>query len=67
MIALGLSVGVTIVPQQHRLFALVPTAAPVAVGLNASGIYVGSAFGAALGGGVLALAGVAAVRSRLLL
>jgi MFS transporter, DHA1 family, inner membrane transport protein len=61
MIVLGLSVGMTIVPQQHRLFALVPTVAQVAVGLNGSGIYIGSALGAALGGGVLALAGVTAL------
>ncbi len=61
LLVLGLSVGVTIVPQQHRLFALVPAVATVALGLNGSGIYIGSALGAALGGGVLALAGVTAL------
>ncbi|MCL6550580.1 MAG: MFS transporter [Acidothermus cellulolyticus] len=55
MAALGLSVGLTIVPQQHRLFATVPALASVAVGLNGSSIYVGTAIGAAVGG--LALAG----------
>ena len=61
LLVLGLSVGVTIVPQQHRSFALVPAVATVALGLNGSGIYIGSALGAALGGGVLALAGVTAL------
>ena len=61
LIALGLSVGITVIPQQHRLFALVPSVATVAVGLNGSGIYIGSALGAALGGGILALAGAAAL------
>jgi len=50
MAALGLAVGLTIVPQQHRLFASVPDLAPIAVGLNGSAIYVGSALGAAVGG-----------------
>jgi len=54
MFPLGLAVGLCVVPQQHRLFALVPRLAPVAVGLNGSAIYVGSALGAALGGLVLA-------------
>jgi hypothetical protein len=40
---LGLAIGLTIVPQQHRLFATVPRLAPVAVGLNGSAIYIGSA------------------------
>lgn len=57
MVAVGLSVGVTIVPQQHRLFALAPALAPVAMGLNGSAIYVASALGAAVGGGALAVAG----------
>src|SRR6266700_293642 len=61
LLVLGLSVGVTIVPQQHRLFAMVPAVDTVALGLNGSGIYIGSALGAALGGGVLALAGVTAL------
>jgi DHA1 family inner membrane transport protein len=57
MAALGLAVGLTIVPQQHRLFATVPTLAPVAVGLNGSAIYIASALGAALGGIALAIGG----------
>lgn len=61
MAALGLGVGLTIVPQQHRLFALVPAMAPVALGLNGSAIYVASALGAALGGAVLALTGATAL------
>lgn len=61
MIALGLSVGIAIVPQQHRLFALVPALAPVAMGLNGSAIYVAAALAAGLGGGVLAVAGAIAL------
>jgi predicted MFS family arabinose efflux permease len=57
MATLGLAVGLTIVPQQHRIFATVPTLAPVAVGLNGSAIYIGSALGAAVGGLALALGG----------
>ena len=57
MAALGLAIGLTIVPQQHRLFATVPKLAPVAVGLNGSAIYIASALGAAIGGLALALAG----------
>lgn len=60
MAALGLSVGLTIVPQQHRLFATVPALASVAVGLNGSAIYVGTAIGAGVGGLALAGAGSAA-------
>lgn len=60
MAALGLAVGLTIVPQQHRLFATVPALAPVAVGLNGSAIYIGSALGAGIGGVVLATGGRAA-------
>jgi len=55
--ALGLAVGLTVVPQQHRIFATVPTLASVAVGLNGSAIYVGSALGAAIGGLALAAGG----------
>lgn len=55
MAGLGLGVGLTIVPQQHRLFATVPKLAPVAVGLNGSAIYIASALGAATGGLALAL------------
>ncbi len=57
MAALGFSAGLTIVPQQHRLFATVPKLAPVAVGLNGSGIYVATALGAAAGGIALAAGG----------
>ena len=46
MVALGLSTSMAIVPQQHRLFALVPEMAPVAMGLNGSAIYMASALGA---------------------
>lgn len=37
-------------PQQHRLVALGPTAAPVLLGLNSSALYLGIALGGALGG-----------------
>ena len=57
MAALGLAIGLTIVPQQHRIFATVPKLASVAVGLNGSAIYIASALGAAIGGLALALAG----------
>jgi DHA1 family inner membrane transport protein len=60
MTALGLCVGLTIVPQQHRLFATVPALAPVAVGLNGSAIYIGTALAAALGGLAIAVAGTVA-------
>jgi MFS transporter, DHA1 family, inner membrane transport protein len=60
MAALGFSAGLTIVPQQHRLFAAVPRIAPVAVGLNGSGIYIATALGAAAGGAALAIGGNAA-------
>jgi DHA1 family inner membrane transport protein len=60
MAALGLSVGLTIVPQQHRLFATVPALASVAIGINGSAIYIGTAIGAGVGGLALAAAGSAA-------
>jgi predicted MFS family arabinose efflux permease len=60
MAGLGFSAGLTIVPQQHRLFATVPRLAPVAVGLNGSGIYIATALGAAAGGAALAAGGSAA-------
>ena len=60
MAALGFCAGLTIVPQQHRLFAAVPRLAPVAVGLNGSGIYIATALGAAAGGISLAAGGSAA-------
>jgi predicted MFS family arabinose efflux permease len=57
MAVLGFSAGLTIVPQQHRLFAAAPKLAPVAVGLNGSGIYIATALGAAAGGTALAAGG----------
>ncbi|MEW9516115.1 MFS transporter [Streptomyces tubercidicus] len=42
------------VPQQHQLIAAQPDQAPVAVALNSSAVYLGSAIGSALGGTVLA-------------
>jgi DHA1 family inner membrane transport protein len=60
MAALGFSAGLTIVPQQHRIFAVVPRLASVAVGLNGSGIYIATALGAAAGGAALAAGGSAA-------
>jgi predicted MFS family arabinose efflux permease len=56
--ALGLVGSFQVTPQQTRVFAAGGTAAIVALGLNGSMIYVGSGGGAALGGGVLASAGV---------
>ncbi|MEV0063452.1 MFS transporter [Nocardia sp. NPDC050718] len=61
MIGLGISVGISIVPQQHRFFALVPAIAPIAMGLNGSAVYLAVALGAGLGGGALALAGAVAL------
>jgi predicted MFS family arabinose efflux permease len=61
MAVLGFSAGLTIVPQQHRLFAAVPRLAPVAVGLNGSGIYIATALGAAVGGLALSASGSAAL------
>ncbi|MDP9869358.1 MULTISPECIES: MFS transporter [Streptosporangium] len=46
----GVTIGVIVVPQQHRLIALSPAAAPVLLGLNSSAIYVGVALGGGLGG-----------------
>ena len=60
MAGLGLAIGLSVVPQQHRLFATVPKLAPVAVGLNGSAIYIGSALGAALGGVALSVGGIIA-------
>jgi predicted MFS family arabinose efflux permease len=60
MAVLGLCIGLTIVPQQHRLFATVPSLAPIAVGLNGSAIYIASALGAGAGGIALATGGHAA-------
>ncbi|MFD9601181.1 MFS transporter [Streptomyces sp. NPDC059970] len=41
----GVTGGVIVVPQQHRLIALSPAAAPVLLGLNASALYIGVALG----------------------
>ncbi|MFF0869762.1 MFS transporter [Nonomuraea sp. NPDC003560] len=46
----GVALGVVVVPQQHRLIALGPAAAPVLLGLNSSAIYIGMALGGGLGG-----------------
>ncbi|MER6513884.1 MFS transporter [Nonomuraea sp. NPDC001636] len=46
----GVALGVVVVPQQHRLIALGPAAAPVLLGLNSSAIYLGMALGGGLGG-----------------
>ncbi|RFS82549.1 MFS transporter [Actinomadura spongiicola] len=46
----GTALGVVVVPQQHRLIALSPAAAPVLLGLNSSAIYAGMALGGGLGG-----------------
>ncbi|MET9490431.1 MFS transporter [Nocardia sp. NPDC006630] len=61
MFGLGAGAGISLVPQQHRLFALVPAFAPIAMGLNGSAIYFAAAVGAALGGGVLAVGGASAL------
>ncbi|GGX61961.1 MFS transporter [Streptomyces hiroshimensis] len=49
-VAWGVCVGIPVVPQQHRLIAHAPAAAPVLLGLNSSSIYVGVALGGAAGG-----------------
>ncbi|TDP92202.1 MFS transporter [Labedaea rhizosphaerae] len=46
----GLSAGIPVVPQQHRLLTTAPSAATVVLGLNSSAIYVGIGLGGALGG-----------------
>ncbi|TQS44033.1 MFS transporter [Cryptosporangium phraense] len=58
LVALGLVGSWQVTPQQTRVFAAGGPAATVALGLNGSMIYVGSGVGAALGGGVVASAGV---------
>jgi len=47
----------TVPPQQHRLVAVAGPAAPVALSLNASGIYLGIGLGSLLGGYVVDTAG----------
>jgi DHA1 family inner membrane transport protein len=61
MFAFGFSVGLTVVPQQDRLFTVVPRLATVAMGLNGSALYVANGLGAALGGGVLTVTGASAL------
>ncbi|MEV6200067.1 MFS transporter [Streptomyces sp. NPDC051771] len=46
----GVTVGIVVVPQQHRLIALAPASAPVLLGLNSSALYGGIALGGGLGG-----------------
>lgn len=46
----GATIGVIVVPQQHRLIALSPAAAPILLGLNSSALYIGVALGGGLGG-----------------
>ncbi|MFI1730677.1 MFS transporter [Streptomyces acidicola] len=46
----GVTVGVVVVPQQHRLIALSPAAAPILLGLNSSTLYIGVALGGGFGG-----------------
>ncbi|MGX1128338.1 DHA1 family inner membrane transport protein [Streptomyces glaucescens] len=46
----GVSVGGVVVPQQHRLVAPSPAAAPVLLGLNSSALYIGVALGGGFGG-----------------
>ncbi|SNQ49367.1 Arabinose efflux permease family protein [Frankia canadensis] len=60
-VAVGAFGGLTITPQQHRLFAVAPDVSTVALGLNGSAIYLGAALGAALGGVALDAVGAWAV------
>lgn len=57
MLVIGLATGVSIVPQQHRLFTAETEAPTVALGLNGSAIYAGAALGSGLGGLVVATLG----------
>ncbi|HWC79491.1 MAG TPA: MFS transporter [Pseudonocardiaceae bacterium] len=57
LLALGLFSGLTVTPQQHRLFTLLPEVATIALGLNGSAIYLGAAIGALEGGVVVATGG----------
>lgn len=50
LVVLGSAAGCLVVPQQARLFVVVPRLAPVAIGLNGSSIYLASAIGAGMGG-----------------
>lgn len=61
LLAVGAFQGLSITPQQHRLFVVAPDVATVALGLNGSAIYLGSALGAALGSVTLDLAGASTI------
>ncbi|EIV92745.1 MFS transporter [Frankia sp. QA3] len=61
LLAVGAFQGLSITPQQHRLFVVAPDVATVALGLNGSAIYIGSALGAALGGVTLDVAGASTI------
>jgi predicted MFS family arabinose efflux permease len=61
MFVIGAFGGLTITPQQHRVFVVAPAVATVALGLNGSAIYLGAALGAALGGVTLGVAGASAL------
>lgn len=58
---LGFAGGIVVVPQQARLFTLIPDLAPVAVGLNGSAIYIASALGAGVTGITYQAAGTSAI------
>ena len=59
LLVLGFCSGLTITPQQHRLFTLLPEVATIALGLNGSAIYLGVSIGSLLGGIVVATGGAA--------
>lgn len=46
----GVTVGIIVVPQQHRLIAFSPAATPILLGLNSSALYIGVALGGGFGG-----------------
>lgn len=59
LFAIGVCNAVLVIAQQHRLLALVvETAAPFAIGLDGSAVYLGGALGAGIGGVVLGVMGV---------
>lgn len=55
--AIGFFGGMTMVPQQHRLFATAPDAPTVALGLNGSATYLGGGIGSLAGGALLTAGG----------
>lgn len=62
LLAIGIFNAVLVIAQQHRLLALVPeTAAPFAIGLDGSAVYLGGAMGAGIGGAVLGVIGVSGI------